>query len=736
MGEFTEFRAFLLALFPQCFLARLPPGTEFDVCVADLMQWLSGMVRCEKLHAQGFNAAAVVARVERAVAELQNNENDPSRPLILTALVCLLDTTHQVPLSKGATQRARDTPRGITATTESSSPHMNEARYNEMVALNPEAEEGALFIENVHQAFRYPLRGAEVWRSVNLKLQLYRLVTMHLLHASVREGRVLVVDDGLAFEPEVYAKMRAAMLSHHDYGQRTPFEQECLVAHLMTHSKEVVQRFIVYNDGSVVTREATGSGEADIKVLHYLQRGNGARRFLVVNQDTDLIFILLLHMERLLWRDDQEDDDVEVWLDSHSPTAKPDAEPKPYRYLNVKALYHAIRALFAREFPGVRHPVETLCYLAFSRKTDFVAPWCQDCPGGRGHQDCLCVRDSDAWNLFAELHTDPAIAASEGYLLFKTGTSGGARSKVRHWDTAQLHGLINNAVTYDWVQRRFLLRHKALARFHYLVFQEKLMRLRLKMRLPVALPSTLDFFTQCGTTVLAQGLDADELCIYGQDVADRLELCRRQQEQLTQPLVAQLVGKKRAAETPPDQEDAGPAKKFKPSSQLAGRGKLLRPQPVVVEEEEGEEWMQVESTPPPKLQRIDNRAEEKMSHYLRKNADVLRPLTRFAYKPYHGVPSPKAMRLRLYDVELYMDYCRDGWRQGAKAAQQLTQKSRLDDRLQVWPYEERLITDPEERARALNSTYYASRYNEASPHYFDLVEVRKSENVFHTRYCE
>jgi len=710
MGGFVEYLAFMMALFPDCFFAHLPPGaTVFDVAIADLMQWLSGQVMNERAHHPHFNLGAVVRRVEQAVAYLQNNEDDPTRPLVLNALVCLLDTVHQVPRSKGATQRARD---------GSTEPHMNEARYEEIRALYPESEDTDLFFATVHQERRYPFSGNEVWRSQNLKLQLYRLISCHVLSQPVRKDRVLVLDDGLACSEEDWAEWRACIVNEYHYEARSRFEQEVLMAtELQQHA---LRRYMVWGGEEPVHREfpATGTGEADIKVMHYLQANiaRGLRRFLVVNQDKDLIFVLLLQMQRLL-REVEEGDELQVWLDTHSPGNKGDN--KPYRYINMVALYKGIVALFAREFPQVRYPVETFCFLAFMRKTDFVQPLCSDCPEKRGHKECLCITDADAWNLFSELHSPNGAE----YIGFGTKF---ARLSERRW-SQELYGLMNYAVSYDCVSRQFLFQHGALQRFYYLLFQQRLMRLRHQMRLPVPLGDSRDAMGLSG--MRASAIDSQELLIYAHDVAERLEAYRLHQQRGEAKLVQTLLSFKRPASEEPDVALQPPEKKFKLSSQ-GGRGKLLsrtfeNADPVLEMEQE-------ESKPVVVVPRVNTDADCKLAQYVSQNADRLRPLSRFPYKQYHGMPTPEALLLRLYDVELYMNYLRDGWWKGPQAADELTQRARLDDSLQVWPYEERLL-EGEERTRALNSTHYVQRAGERG---YDLLEVLKSNHVIHRRYCE
>jgi hypothetical protein len=696
MGGFFEFRDFLLLLFRHCFLTSLPEGTEFCVCLVDLMQFLPGMVLSKTLHQEGFNSEAITRRISQQVTHYQNNEEDPLRPLVRTALVVMLDTVHQVPKTKAATQKDRD---------QTEDPHMNEERYQELVGQSPPGE---LFIDS--NARRHPLKGSEVWRSVNLKLQLYRLITLQLLHSEVMPGKALIIDDGLAFSTEVYRAMREEMVRENDFSQRSAFEQECLVSHLMTHSHEVITRFILWERGLYRRWPATGTGEADIKILHYINRGNGARRFLVVNQDTDVIFILLLHMQRLLPEGDEED--VEVWLDTHSP-GNTSGVNKPYRYINIKRLYFDIVALFAKEYASVPHPVEMFCFLVFSKRTDFIPPFA----------DSLQVKDGDLWNLFSELHHN--VENPGGYLQFSTKVL--VRVTDYRWSSG-LRGLLNYAVTYNWVQQRFLLNHALLQKFYYLLLQDKVMTTRRRLRLPTLTISALNFGTMPGPG-RADALEPEELLIYAHDVAERVEAYRRYHSQNESTMFQTLLNFKKR-DGPPLLEGE---KRYKLSESF---GKRSKPVIGVKEEEEdpieecGEE-MDVE-----RASTRSSNTEPNMERYVRQNGDVLKLFTKYAYKQFYGMPTVREMRARIYRLELYLNYCRDGWAYGEAMASLPTQRSRLDDRLSVWGYCERRLSHPEERRKALNSSYYVSRYAPENENLFELWEIVETPEVSHKRYTE
>jgi hypothetical protein len=302
------------------------------------------------------------------------------------------------------------------------------------------------------------------------------------------------------------------------------------------------------------------------------------------------------------------------------------------------------------------------------------------------------------------------------------------RESQRYWSSA-LHGLLGHAVSYDCVRGQFFFMHRTLRDFYYLMFQRKVMAIRHTLRLPVPVSETGDFFGP----ILADQLDSAELLVYAHDVAERLEAYRQyvaaqEARRAAEREAAEAQCLKRPSDAPLQDERGG--KKFKASSALS------RPRAVAMEAaEDAEEECHF---PPVKGARKgeSDRTEKTLQRYVKENGDVLAKFAKFPFKRYHGVPTGEAMLLRLYDIELFMTYCRDGWRMGSWASQMLTQRSALDDTLSVWPYCERVVTDPEERARALNSAYYVKRYNPASADWYDLVEISKTTKVIHRRYCE
>lgn len=680
MGGFEQWRNFLLVLFPLCFHEKIERGTEFCLCLVDLMMVLAPGVLAKKDCT--FETSQLLQRIEKTVAHYQNNEEDEERPLIKTATVVMIDTVHRVPKNKSAKQRVRD---------GDEIQFMNQEAYEKMMALH--TPEDKLFISNNYQPYFYPLEGRMVWRSVNLKLQLYRLVTHHLLSTPVAQEKVLIIDDGLAYTTEDFARVRQQMIDEHQFGERTAFEQECLVHQLLTNSKNFVTRFMVWHDGTFRRFDSTGTGEADIKIQHYIRRDNGAKKFLVVNQDTDVIFILLLHMVTLL-KEDETDDEIEVWIDTRSPTDK--ADNRAYRFINVKKLYYSIQRLFREEYPGVLHPVETFCFIVFSLETDFT----------RKFPKCLQVYESVVWNLFSELHS-----TKKSYIKFST-KAGIQRQERQTMYARELYGLLNRGVAYDHVKKFFILDHERVKDFYFLLCQLRVMRVRKDLCL------SSGAYDQCKETPL---IDTSELLIYAREVCEKLEQFKKYEASQEKVMGQFLQSKKRKLST---EEQQGGEKKFKKSSR---QRTIIHLEVSHPDEEQEDEIQAADQTTASKKASylLDDKA------YLRQNEKMLRlHAKKEIQSDFYGVPTENEMLARIYRIEWYLSYCRDGWR----APLDFTQMARQDSALSVWGWRERKI---DASVDALNSSYYSTRYApRESPAMFVVSEIVETDEVYHRRYTQ
>lgn len=511
MGGHEKWRNFLCLLLAQHFRSTLPEDTRFDLLLYDLMALLAPLVMA-KMHEQ-FDSDRVARRCADSVAHYQNREQDPTRPIVTRSVVVMLDTPQWVPKNKAATQRTRDRQphkRSTTATSEEEddaeeeeeeeeeetggTTHMDEAAYNRLVAQRGGDTE-SLFIDH-GQAPLPGLTGAMVWRSETLKFQLCRLVAMQCMQLPVPDLQTLVFDDGVAISTRRFAEVRRLMIEHQGWAERSAFERECLVHQAMIQQEQYHQRLVLYDDRQFHRFPGSRVGEADIKIQAYLRPYNGAYTTLVVNQDTDVLFVLLLHMRQYLEGFAPEDRErVEVWLDTRSPTSRD--PPTPYRYIDVKRLYLDLVELMRREFPAVQHPLETFCFLVFSLRTDFTRPFA----------GCLGVGARQVWDTFAELHS-----AGDGYLQFSARIGSNITRSQHSRCPNELRGLLAGAVRYDVVQQRFELQQEPIARFYYYLCQHRVMRARQRLHMPA-----LD---------VKAALRPHELLLYARELQERLDSYR------------------------------------------------------------------------------------------------------------------------------------------------------------------------------------------------------------------
>lgn len=676
MGGFEAERLFLLHLFGECFQSELEDGTEFCVCLVDLMQYLASKVKSQKLgttktgfQKEFFDVGYVTRTIDEMVAHHINKENNPKNPIITRASVFMFDTIHNVPGNKSAIQRSRD---------QNECQPMNEALFQRMKSKRADN----LFIfEDPSQ--KYPLEGDTVWRSVNLKLQLYRLLTHHILHARVKPNTVLVVDDGLAFSTKDYEKLRKNVEYDLQLQERTEFEKEFIINQIMTHSKDYITRFMLWDDAVFRRFPSTGIGEADIKILSYIQRGIGLKKFLVVNQDTDIIFILLLHMKHFL-KGDESDDQYEVWLDTRSPNFK--YTIKPYRFINIKRLYHAINKFFADEFPSIQYPVETFCFLVFSLGSDFT----------RKFSPSLQITPSFIWSCFSQLH-----AVKPDYAPFSEKVIPSPRIKINpNIRTHKLHSLLNNAIQYDMISHRFRIKHRVIAQFYYFLFQTSLMKIRSDIGLS-------NGYYEYNENLI---VSIEELLIFGSEVQERVQFFRQYQAENQKDSFHSLVNRSPTPSLKQQKQFKLPSKTVAPLNISITQSKSDVAAPLRQEEFQG----------------ISNQ----MKSYLNRNAKGLKELAkRESINEYFGVLTENDMLCRIYRTEWYLSYCQDGW----NALLPCTEKAKQDSSLSQWGWEERLVVDKEEFQRVMNSSYFHARYNPQKTCYYDLYEILECNKVSHKR---
>jgi hypothetical protein len=460
MGGFTGPRNHSQNVVPRAFMRRLPQrARSFHALIPDAMQDVVGAVRHNP--APVLDSEAVV----RHFLDLLNSYQYSQDYTVEQAIILLLDTPEYVPTIKAATQRKRDGGGEEKKTTQPSR-IMTQELYEQ---YESQMRNHLL----IHEESQLEIDRTAVWRSTARRNEIYRLYGNALARdAHVRDGLVVMLDDALAIDEDRYCEVRSQMLGDYDFYARPAYEQECLAAYLTRH--HMTQRLFKYPDGAFVRRAATCIGEADLKVCWYIDMAI-YQRYLIVSQDTDLIWILLLHCKRLLNAEGRLPDELELWIDSQTPKDARKGRSRPYRFIDVKALYNGIVELFAREYPSVQHPIETYLFLFDIVKTDYTKPF----------DTSLEITWAVVWNTFSELHS----ASPLGHLLYlgecydeekplsKPVT---VKRERRRFLPRELRGLLNECVLmrYDphTDAHQLALDEVAVQRFLYLLCELKVRR--------------------------------------------------------------------------------------------------------------------------------------------------------------------------------------------------------------------------------------------------------------------
>ena len=496
MGKLEDWRNFLTVIAPQCFSSTLENGcSQFDACIIDAMQFIVPVFQNKDY--PNFEPDYLLQRMNQVVQYYMNPARNEKRPLINRITTFLLDTPHHVPKNKAATQQSRDKTKDDTPS------YMNEELYYKILnecGGGDAIQDSPLFI-NYDEEMKCTIPCSIIRRSVNLNFQLYRLLTHHLLQTTkVPDNQVLIIDGGIAINTERFKIVREAIIRDNHWKELSLYKQECLLYRFLNEA-HYHTKFTLYTDGTfnrfiprdtVELKEGTHDvGEADIKIQRYITPNNGLKRYLIVSQDTDIIFILLLHMGYFLGQHTKEEiEELEIFLDTDTSLGY--REARSYRYINIKRLYFAIIDLFTKEFPSVISPVEVFVFIVFSLQTDFTKKF----------DSCLRIGPAAMWNTFSSLHTSPGI--KEGYICFgnKLKRSGSVTKRT------PLTNILSSAIRYDDNKGVFQLDHPAISQFYYFLCQSSLVATRKNLKLPNHSVQTV--------------IKPYELQIYGKEIMERL----------------------------------------------------------------------------------------------------------------------------------------------------------------------------------------------------------------------
>ncbi len=710
MGKLTAFRDHLYNLFPHVFRRQLGANASFCLIIVDFMQYLAG--HAKYLAEEGNDASGVPSSmrtiVERFLA--QDGEYKATRGVVI-----LLDTTKNVPTNKAHTQKGRHHDKGAAAPT---SQILDEASYEKLLATDQGSYTG------IGDLLRCPSINTTVWRSNNTKFQLYCAITEELLKiVPPRKNLQLIIDDGASVHPELYQQRREEMIAAYSFEEKSAYAQECLVSSLARHF--FTERFIVSGNGEPPRRiPSPAIGEADVKIPRFIVKGNNTKRYLVVSQDTDIIFVLLLHLKTLL----PFEEGFELWLDTQPPTDHKAGVSRIRRFIDVTALYHAILDLFGREYPQVANPIETLVFLTYAMETDFT----------RSFETCLHVTPRVTWNTFSALHTEPAIIKARGYLVFndsvydelepkadaKKKEKGGAKRGVERIP-ASLHrwvGILNTAVSYahDAVSDLYTINidDTKCQSFLYLLCQQRVVR----DLAGLGYSQFADKRTYIETI--------DELFVWTSEIEAKLDTYRLRKSEMG---MEEESKKRKAQEALADKKPGAPVKKPKletialpvhrPAAATYDIAQLIKdiPEDIVMDVIEEEEQRPVKACVP----RIQEKAKvvQKMESLLKEGVP----------KDY-GVPQLQGMIARIYRVQWLMNYHQNGW----KTSEYTTNFADLhpdDESLSLHGWKAKEIAQTEESIKRgdFNNSYYTSVYQlgiEPGKIPFKVYEMVESDQIY------
>ena len=688
MGKLGKPRNNLVCHFPACFQSQCPTqqdGTpiRLDCVIVDVMQYAVGVI---KYGDQALNSATVISVIQRMVSRYLESE----QYVIETGLVLLLDNPEYVPALKSATQKTRD---GSAPT------RILDAELYE--GLGDLGVNDHLIIDEYSRDV--PLDRSTLWRSISTRLQLVRLMTHAIVFAqadNTRNQATVMLDDGVAIHPDVYCDQRSAMIDDLGFHARPPYAIESMVGAMMRH--HMSEHIYVYPDGEIKRTPTRPVGEADIKVCLYIQRGGGP--YLVVSQDTDSIFILLLHMKTV----QAEDGSLpQVWLDTRRPQdeKKSDEASHCYRYIDVTRLYREILALFAVEYAEVRHPIETLVLLTYSLETDFT----------RAFHPYLEVQPHDVWDVFSELHSTNRA----GFPLFESNINETTPIKPRRQTLRlmprELRGLLNETVSVTYCAERDTyeidLDELSLQRFYYLLCEQKVRRDLVAVG-----------YKEFGAKHI---VDTDQLFMRVAELEESVRLCREKG----------LAGIK--------EREAQSQKVF--LAQFDETKRLLKESnqaPPVIKSRYG--TTAVASQPQPKRE-----STVKWSDFdLDSVGDDAKPLldkrivtlSQREIPPRYGLEDAKEMLARIYQRRFMLNYHQNGWIDPRYALS-------FDERHETHPFrskhgwrsEEIEQTDATIARGEFNSCYNAQRYNAEAglgeiP--FRVFTVKETSDVHNRRHAE
>jgi hypothetical protein len=377
MGISPEVKLFLQRLFPECFSQTT--NERFDISILEGMPYFAVKILTLQNGNQTMHQLAVTLK-----QQIYNVLTDVN---VERGVVLLLDNFYHVPGNKSLVEKKRDNSKSDEPDSTSNKTWLNEDEYLEL-RKKKNLNENDLIYENTEQSL--DTKGIYLWRDINLRWLIHRLLSLELLKIQVPEGKFLLIDEGIFLSKEEVKSKSKEILENHEMNKEeiSLFDKQTFISYEM---KNEMKSAFVFPEHRVRYENSNKIGESDLKILSHIKRTENNDSYIVCSPDGDILLMLLLHMKSILNPITFEFDN-KVYLDTQTTGDKSKGTNRDYRYINITLLYHKILVFFQNEFKSIIYPIETFSMLFLSYFSDYT------------ENIKLQAGPSKIWNTFASLH--------------------------------------------------------------------------------------------------------------------------------------------------------------------------------------------------------------------------------------------------------------------------------------------------------------------------------------------
>lgn len=383
MGISGEVKFFLQRLFPECFSQTT--NERFDISIIEGMPNFAVKILTLQNEYQTMHQLGVTLK-----QQIYNVLNDAERGVVL-----LLDNFYLVPGNKSLVEKKRDANPSFDTKPLSfdskiltgNKTWLNEDEYIEL-REKKNLNENDLIYESTEQSL--DTKGIYLWRDINLRWLIHRLLSLELLKINVPEGKFLLIDEGIFLSKEEFKIKSKEILEKHEMNKEeiSLFDKQTLISYEMMNE---MKSAFVFPGHRVKYENSNKIGESDLKILSHIKRTENNDSYIVCSPDGDILLMLLLHMKSILNPITFEFDN-KVYLDNQTTGDKSKGINRDYRYINITLLYKKILVFFQNEFKSILYPIETFSFLFLSYFSDYT------------ENIKLQAGPSKIWNTFASLH--------------------------------------------------------------------------------------------------------------------------------------------------------------------------------------------------------------------------------------------------------------------------------------------------------------------------------------------